>query len=383
MMTRRAPLNGAWADRYIYTADDERIGSFVDNEYNWEIRDVDGKVLSRFHTPSGYDMTGEWEWTEDYYYENGKMVESRGKNGWISARSDRHYHLDHLGTPRLVTDGDHYQSALHTYYPFGLEQTPVNQEWVEWGVDPDPMQFTGHERDFVSAKDNVHTYIDYMHGRHYNPAWGRFVSVDPGRDWDVAQPQSWNMYSYVRDNPINHSDPTGRCFDFTTCALAFAGSGSGGTGLTLAGGSAGAAAGSSTVLATAGTAGLIAGSFGAGYLAGRGIGHIPVGSGETVDTVVQAGFEGLIVLSSRVKQLGDRAKEGSVDDAIDQLDSIRDRQTKIRKGQGPGIIEDTGKSEQRVKTKLKNIKNYKDAENDAKDADDVEDNAKKNSSGKK
>lgn len=43
---------------------------------------------------------------------------------------------------------------------------------------------------------------------------GRFLSVDPGRDWDMHQPQSWNMYAYVRNNPINRIDPTGRsCAD--------------------------------------------------------------------------------------------------------------------------------------------------------------------------
>jgi hypothetical protein len=42
---------------------------------------------------------------------------------------------------------------------------------------------------------------------------GRFLSVDPGRDWDPHQPQSWNMYSYVRNNPINRTDPTGRWVD--------------------------------------------------------------------------------------------------------------------------------------------------------------------------
>jgi hypothetical protein len=40
---------------------------------------------------------------------------------------------------------------------------------------------------------------------------GRFLSVDPGKDWDIRQPQSWNMYSYVRNDPINRIDPTGRC----------------------------------------------------------------------------------------------------------------------------------------------------------------------------
>jgi hypothetical protein len=35
--------------------------------------------------------------------------------------------------------------------------------------------------------------------------------VDPGRDWNLRQPQSWNMYTYVRNNPITRIDPTGRC----------------------------------------------------------------------------------------------------------------------------------------------------------------------------
>ena len=37
-----------------------------------------------------------------------------------------------------------------------------------------------------------------------------FLSVDPGKDWDPRRPQSWNLYSYTRNNPVNFSDPTGR-----------------------------------------------------------------------------------------------------------------------------------------------------------------------------
>jgi hypothetical protein len=39
---------------------------------------------------------------------------------------------------------------------------------------------------------------------------GRFLSVDPGKDWDMSRPQSWNLYSYVRNNPVNATDPDGR-----------------------------------------------------------------------------------------------------------------------------------------------------------------------------
>lgn len=39
------------------------------------------------------------------------------------------------------------------------------------------------------------------------------MSVDPGRDWDRSKPQSWNMYAYVRNNPVNATDPDGRAID--------------------------------------------------------------------------------------------------------------------------------------------------------------------------
>ncbi|HEX7153567.1 MAG TPA: RHS repeat-associated core domain-containing protein, partial [Thermoanaerobaculia bacterium] len=78
----------------------------------------------------------------------------------------------------------------------------------------DKQKFTGHERDYI---DDQHVwnqeYIDYMHARFYSPASGRFLSVDPGEDWDMSKPQSWNMYAYVRNNPINARDPDGRAID--------------------------------------------------------------------------------------------------------------------------------------------------------------------------
>ena len=54
----------------------------------------------------------------------------------------RHYHLDHLGTPRLITDRCGTAKATHAYLPFGEEATATNQ-------DSEAMKFTGHERDLL------------------------------------------------------------------------------------------------------------------------------------------------------------------------------------------------------------------------------------------
>jgi len=51
---------------------------------------------------------------------------------------------------------------------------------------------------------------DSMHARYYFPYTARFLSVDPGRDYDPKVPQSWNLYAYVRGDPVNAIDPNGR-----------------------------------------------------------------------------------------------------------------------------------------------------------------------------
>jgi len=64
------------------------------------------------------------------------------------------------------------------------------------------MKFTGHERD-------PETGLDYMLARYYTSGSGRFLQVDPGYDYDPMDPMSYNLYSYVRGNPIVRTDPNG------------------------------------------------------------------------------------------------------------------------------------------------------------------------------
>lgn len=70
-------------------------------------------------------------------------------------------------------------------------------------------KFTGKERDSESGLDNF--------GARYNSSsLGRFMSPDPvsfvGLPIDARDPQSLNAYSYVRNNPLNLTDPDGTVF---------------------------------------------------------------------------------------------------------------------------------------------------------------------------
>ncbi len=66
------------------------------------------------------------------------------------------------------------------------------------------LEFTGKERD-------AETGLDYFGARYFSGAQGRFTRPDvPLADQWEKDPQSWNLYSYVRNNPLRFIDPTGR-----------------------------------------------------------------------------------------------------------------------------------------------------------------------------
>ena len=54
----------------------------------------------------------------------------------------------------------------------------------------------------------------YYHARYYDPRLGRFLSPDTLVP-DPANPQDLNRYSYVRNNPVNATDPTGHYIELT------------------------------------------------------------------------------------------------------------------------------------------------------------------------
>ena len=202
--------------RMIYTAEDERIGEMLSPTFvRWKIRDFNtGQILREFSS-EGRPNSDTWEWWEDYVYAGstvagGEMEEYRGGR--------RHFHLDHLGSVRMITSEDHLRYSRNDYYPFGTEQSSSVQEATNFGFQrSDPVKFTGQERDFYGFLnvDNM-DYIDYMHARFYNPNMGRFLSVDPVMSVDATRsPQLWNRYAYVGNNPMNRVDPTGKILEFS------------------------------------------------------------------------------------------------------------------------------------------------------------------------
>jgi RHS repeat-associated protein len=108
----------------------------------------------------------------------------------------QYYHLDVLGSVRMITDATGAVVIRHDYFAFGEDTLPMTG---------DPRRFTGKELDPETA-------LQYFGARYYRNVWGRFTSVDPVRDVKdaVMDPQKWNRYAYTLSNPIRYFDPDGQ-----------------------------------------------------------------------------------------------------------------------------------------------------------------------------
>jgi RHS repeat-associated protein len=127
------------------------------------------------------------------------------------------YHYDHLGTIQAVTafgstattDAPDLVGAqsLYSYDPWGARRNPSNLSGPPTATslgNPDsltPRGYTGHE--MLDDLGLVH-----MNGRIYDPLLGRFLSADI-LVTDPYSLQSYNRYTYVRNNPLTLTDPTG------------------------------------------------------------------------------------------------------------------------------------------------------------------------------
>jgi RHS repeat-associated protein len=129
--------------------------------------------------------------TDEYIFFGGKRTARKKSSGEIN-----YYFADHLGSSRVVASATGSILDDSDFYPFGIE-VPITSS------TDNPYLFTGKERDSESG-------LDYFGARHFAAGIGRFHIPDPGNmGAEITDPQSWNAYSYVINNPLNGLDSTG------------------------------------------------------------------------------------------------------------------------------------------------------------------------------
>jgi RHS repeat-associated protein len=154
--------------------------------------------------PGGEELTmldDNNNWQRTNVYAAGKLLATYDTAGL-------HFHLtDPLGTRRMQLSGNlatlgQPETDIQSL-PFGDGLNSFADQYAPPTADDStPLYFTSKERDTESGND-------YFGARYYGSSMGRMLSPDSGVDQHPEDPQSWNLYSYVGNNPLVRTDPTG------------------------------------------------------------------------------------------------------------------------------------------------------------------------------
>lgn len=138
------------------------------------------------------------QWSKTYIHLGARLLSTLTPNG-SGGEFVQYHHPDRLGT-RLVTNAQDTNYYEQVTLPFG---TALNAE----SSGSTNRRFTTYDR-------SLNTGLDYALNRHYDPQQGRFTQVDPigMGDATAENPQSFNLYAYCGNDPINYSDPSGLGF---------------------------------------------------------------------------------------------------------------------------------------------------------------------------
>jgi RHS repeat-associated protein len=224
---------------------------------NAYVYDANGNVTSRngyavtwssYNYPTGVNSAGETvtfqygpnreRWQEIYTGPNGVEKTNRaGKLFEVAIYGGlAHYrHYVYAGNELVAVD-DRTTQASPLYYIVGDHQggiasiensanpgtNYVSESFTAFGMRRNGETWSGA----VSAADEtsidgasrhgytdqsvlgVHMYLNHMNGRVQDAITGRFLSPDPNVP-DPGNTQSYNRYSYVNNNPLTYTDPTG------------------------------------------------------------------------------------------------------------------------------------------------------------------------------
>jgi RHS repeat-associated protein len=168
----RVLYNDVEQEKYFYNARNQR----VKNRYSpLRVYGLGGELLGEYVRVEGHQA--DREWLERVYFAGACVGEVDSYGGWRLPNT-----VDRLGSLK--------QGSRR--YPFG----DGNESYAY-------DEYATYRRDHASAHY-------YAWNRYYSATWGRFSSPDPYvMSGGLTNPQGWNRYSYVANDPVNFHDPAG------------------------------------------------------------------------------------------------------------------------------------------------------------------------------
>gem|GEM_PF-2721151 len=145
------------------------------------------------------ETDGSQNLTAEYIFFGGERVARRD----FPSNTLHYYFTDQIGSGSTITSATGVIEEESDFYPFGGER-----EYTMNASVANHFKYTGKERDPESG-------LDYFGARYYGSSMGRWLSPDWGEKpmaipyAQYDDPQSLNLYGYVRNNPITHIDADG------------------------------------------------------------------------------------------------------------------------------------------------------------------------------
>lgn len=153
----------------------------------------------------------------DFIYNNGGAVDEVTGSGWqwgdagalrvaLYANSTTYFdHTDWIGSVRAWSNPSGNSVGTCANLPFGDSQNCT-------GTSPNSWHYTG----FTGLPSDSESGLTHALFRQLSTTQGRWTTVDPGglAAVDPGNPQTWNRYAYVGNNPLSYVDPLGLT---TTC----------------------------------------------------------------------------------------------------------------------------------------------------------------------
>jgi len=188
------------AENRITAVDNGSTASYVYNENGLRVRKNMGSSFTEYiYDPKGV-VQEEWNgtsWPYQYVYAGNRLIAE------YTNTTTKFIQSDHLGSTRLVTGVSKVVQDNMDYLPFGQQIA---------GDTSTTHKFTGKERDGESGLDNFGArYFASTMGRFMSPDWAARPTAVPYAVF--GDPQSLNLYTYVRNDPVTQADADGHDSD--------------------------------------------------------------------------------------------------------------------------------------------------------------------------
>jgi RHS repeat-associated protein len=196
---------GATTVSLLYDPDHARVAQTAPEGTTLYLTDPASGAMTEHFAPT----TGAITW-RNYITVDGKIVAERSTTG--SSAKVRYFVLDHLGSTVALTDETGTLVESDAYDAWGKARNATT------GADDTTCSLPSQSfstRGYTGHEEMPDLCLVNMNARIYDPVIGRFMSPDD-MITDAYNGQNYNRYTYVDDNPLSYTDPTGH-MTCTTC----------------------------------------------------------------------------------------------------------------------------------------------------------------------